>query len=86
MPYIYKVTFEMVSPFKFPECYRNEKPAVRPSEVSDVFWYRVVNTEGDILEQFKGLKELIAQGELIRNPQLYRIEVVGSVWEKITPC
>lgn len=70
-----KVSFEHVSAIKHPEYYRGDAPAVLASEVPDEHW-TWTEREGDVDDQYQGLLELQASGELIRNVRLFEADPV----------
>lgn len=67
-----RVEFEHVSAIAHPDCYQDERPCVRVDDVPEHYWSKVsVEKDRDLGEQqFQGLRELEAAGELIRRPML----------------
>lgn len=70
------VRFELVSPVDHPEYFEDGKPSVERDDVLSEDWKAVAVTHRehtDAIGQFRGLKELARQHELIRNIKLRRV-------------
>lgn len=78
------VRFEFVSPNTHPEYYLDEAPLGTVEEVKEFDWTAVATTHAthpNAVEHFRGLKELIRRGELIRNVKIRQVvdaEVIKS--------
>lgn len=80
---IFKVTFEMVSPIAHPQFYdANDVPTLEAELIPDRYWHTVESTGKDILDQYRGLLELMNTGEPIRNVRLYTAD--EPVWAEIS--
>jgi hypothetical protein len=78
---IRKVSFEMVSGIKYPGYYRGERPVVRPEDVPNEHWHTVSREGEGVEDQYDGLLELIAEGELIRNARL--LQAAEPQWREV---
>jgi len=78
-----KVQFQAVSAIAHPEYYDGDYPRVRAEQVPDEHW-STIEREGDGVEdQYQGLLEIMASGELVRNPKLF--EATDPTWTEVTP-
>ena len=68
----YRLTFELVGPYKGSKFYSGSKPNCRPEDVPDEYWDKVDKEDNDPWQQYQKLKEWAETGEqLIRNVKLY---------------
>ncbi len=82
----WKVTFEHVSAVRHPEYYRGSRPCVAPADVPDEHWSKTEaeKDEAGARAQLAGLQRLVADGELVRNPQLWASEDLRPVrWQEV---
>jgi hypothetical protein len=69
-----KISFETVSAIGHPEYYNGDAPSVRPEQVPDEHWHTVERVGEDVHDQYNGLRQLMEQGELIRDVRLLQGE------------
>jgi hypothetical protein len=70
------VRFEYVNAGCHPEHYDGAHPAIQTDQVPEGHWIPVVVRHlqhPDAVEQFRGLNELVKQGELIRNARISKV-------------
>jgi hypothetical protein len=79
-----KLAWEMVHPLTHPECYHGDYPAVTPDQVPESYWQPVETPpREDVDEQYHGLHNLIAAGELIRNVRMFEADIVEPQWREV---
>lgn len=81
----WRVSFELVNPISHPQFYRGERvtPGVTAATVPDECWTpvsRETDSEDDARNQYQGLIQLIAEGDLVRN---VRLETSTVAWETV---
>lgn len=73
-----RVTWEHVSAIGHPEYYRGDNPCVSASAVPDAHWTSMERIGEDIQLQATGLRQLVREGELVRNVQEW--EAPDDAW------
>ena len=82
---ILRLTFDYVSAVAHPQYYQGKKPCVQEQEVPDEHWTTVDRVGDAILAQHRGLMDLIARGELIRNVHLFEADIPPQPqWREVT--
>jgi hypothetical protein len=83
---IRKISFEHVSAIAHPEYYHGDSPCpgIDPAGIPDGHWTRTERQGDDVDEQYRGLLELFARGELVRDVHLYEAEApVDPQWREV---
>lgn len=84
---MYTIEFESVSAQRYPHLYdwRTERARkdITPAEMEGVEWHKARRTdnEASIRSQHTGLKQLIAEGELIRNVKVFKTTITETETE-----
>ena len=85
---IYEIEFESVSATRYPHLYdwRTEraKKGLTPDDLKGVVWEKASrrSDKDSIYSQFNGLKQLINEGELIRNVRVYKVNCERELKEE----
>lgn len=79
----YKITWEMVSPFKGVQFYINDEPNAKLEQVPEEFWHSVERESDDPWDQYETLKLWENEGvEYVRNVKLYEL-VSDPKWQEV---